>query len=112
MNGRAVHRLRAAQSCEDACSRVWLRVEGIMTDAGGLDVTDAGSRVEERERLLGQIAEALAVPVSTFRRGRSAAQVCGPTASECAALLAAFSRIDDPNVRKECLAMVERYGNA
>ncbi|MGH1572723.1 hypothetical protein ACRAWG_21185 [Methylobacterium sp. P31] len=92
--------------------RVRLRVEGIMTDAGGFDLNDAASRAEERERLLGQIAEALAVPVSTFRRRHSPARGSGPTASECAALLAAFARIDDPNIRKECLVMVERYGTA
>ncbi|SDM42468.1 hypothetical protein SAMN05216360_10254 [Methylobacterium phyllostachyos] len=71
----------------------------------------ATSSAEERARLLTQIAEALKIPVSTFRsRGSVKAASGGPTAPECAALLAAFARIDDPERRRECLALVERFG--
>lgn len=70
----------------------------------------ATSSAEERARLLAQIAGALKIPVSTFRsRGNARATPCGPTASECAALLAAFARIDDPARRRECLALVENF---
>lgn len=83
-----------------------------MTDAAGSGPTDASAtsaRDSERQRLLRQIADALAVPVSTFGRRRDAAPSRGPTAMECAALLTAFSRIEDPALRKACLTMVERY---
>ncbi len=82
-----------------------------MTDAGGFDPKSGTSSADERVRLLGQIAEALKIPVSTFHgRGGTNALCNGPSATECAALLAAFARIDDPDRRKECLAIVERFG--
>lgn len=70
----------------------------------------ATSSVDERARLLGKIADALKIPVSTFR-GREAENATrrGPAASECAALLAAFARIEDPDRRRECLAWVETF---
>ncbi|MCJ2022266.1 MULTISPECIES: hypothetical protein [unclassified Methylobacterium] len=81
-----------------------------MTDAAGFDPMTATSSADERVRLLGQIAEALKIPVSTFQgRGTANAGPRGPAASECAALLAAFSRIEDPDQRRECLAIVERF---
>jgi hypothetical protein len=83
-----------------------------MTDAGGFDPKDVASRASERARLLGQIAEALNIPATTFRgKGPSVALGRGPNATECAALLAAFARIEDPDLRKECLAAVERYSD-
>ncbi|MCJ2070751.1 hypothetical protein MKK75_18470 [Methylobacterium sp. J-030] len=87
-------------------------VEGIMTDAGGLHPRSAASPADERARLLEQIAEALKIPVSTFH-GRAGAHAPprGPAASECTALLAAFARIDDPDRRRECLAIVERFSS-
>jgi len=94
-----------------ACVRSRVNVEGIMTDAAGFDPMTATSSADERVRLLGQIAEALKIPVSTFQgRGTANAGPRGPAASECAALLAAFSRIEDPDQRRECLAIVERFG--
>jgi len=94
-------------------ARPMVGVEGLMTDAGGFDPKDSASRADERERLLGQIADALNIPVTTFRgKGSLVALGRGPNASECAALLAAFARIGDPDVRKECLALVERYSDA
>lgn len=70
----------------------------------------ATSSADERVRLLGQIADALKIPVSTFRcREAENAPHRGPAASECAALLAAFARIEDPDRRRECLALVESF---
>jgi hypothetical protein len=106
---------RAAQACHGARSRARLRVgvEGIMTDAGGFIPDDASARAVERQDLLRQIADAVNLPVSSFRhRSASRRSPHAPTASECAALLAAFARIEDPERRKACLAMVERYGAA
>ncbi|MCJ2088189.1 hypothetical protein MKK88_19700 [Methylobacterium sp. E-005] len=81
-----------------------------MTDAGAVDFKGANSPADERARLLGQIADALSIPVSTFHgRDGAGATPGGPAASECAALLAAFARIEDPAHRKECLAIVERF---
>lgn len=81
-----------------------------MTDAGGADPGSAMSPADERARLLGQIAEALKIPVATFHgRGSANAVPRGPAAAECAALLAAFAQIDDPDRRRECLALVERF---
>jgi hypothetical protein len=95
-----------------ACVRSRVGVERIMTDAGVFDPGTDTSSADERVRLLGQIAEALQIPVSTFHgRGDAKAMPRGPAASECAALLAAFARIDDPDRRKECLALVERFGS-
>jgi hypothetical protein len=84
-------------------------VEGIMTDVGG---PESNTAADERERLLGQIADALNIPVVAFRSRVSWADgASGPSASECAALLAAFSRIADPDRRKACLALVEQFGD-
>lgn len=83
-----------------------------MTDVGGIDPGSDTASADERVRLLGQIAEALKIPVSTFHaRGGTPAIPHGPAASECAALLAAFARIEDPSRRRECLALVERFGS-
>ncbi|MGU3668724.1 hypothetical protein ACLBX9_31480 [Methylobacterium sp. A49B] len=82
-----------------------------MTDAGGSDLKKAAA--DERERLLGEIAGALNIPVMAFRSRVSWADgATGPSASECAALLAAFSRIADPERRSACLALVEGFGES
>ncbi|MCJ2055439.1 hypothetical protein MKL09_02605 [Methylobacterium sp. J-048] len=83
-----------------------------MTDAGGFVALDAASRLSEQEQLLRQLAEMLHLPVSVFRRRRPDPTADGPTAGECAAILAAFSRIRDPDARRRCLAMVERCADA
>ncbi|MEE7447277.1 hypothetical protein MRF4_05330 [Methylobacterium radiotolerans] len=80
-----------------------------MTDAGGFDLDGTAKSAHEREMLLRQIADALNIPVTTFRRRTGSSVARGPSAAECAALLTAFSRIDDPDLRKECLALAERY---
>ncbi|MCJ2133492.1 hypothetical protein MKK69_05330 [Methylobacterium sp. J-026] len=93
-----------------ASARSRVGVEAIMTEAGGCDQMGAASSTDERARLLAQIAEALQIPVSTFRlRNAGDALRNGPAATECAALLAAFSRIDDPDRRAKCLLMVEGF---
>ncbi len=87
-----------------------VNVRAIMTEAGGFDQMGAASSTDERARLLAQIAEALKIPVSTFRlRSAGDAPCNGPAAAECAALLAAFARIDDPERRARCLSMVENF---
>lgn len=78
-----------------------------MTDAGGFHPIITSTRRDEREQLLGQIAETLNLPVSVFRHRRPAPEIDGPTATECATMLAAFSRIRDPDARRKCLAMIE-----
>ncbi len=55
----------------------------------------------------------LNLPVAVFRRGHATSSPDkGPTASECATMLAAFTRIRDPDARRECLAMVEGHADA
>lgn len=81
-----------------------------MTDAGGFDLDGAAKSAHERDVLLRQIADALNIPVSIFRRPPGASAPRGPSAAECTALLNAFSRIEDPELRKECLALAERFG--
>jgi len=83
-----------------------------MTDAGGFVALDAAPRLGEQERLLRQLADMLNLPVSVFRRRCADPTIEGPTAAECAAILAAFSRIRDPDARRQCLAMVERCAGA
>ncbi|MEE7504271.1 hypothetical protein ACLBXO_19645 [Methylobacterium sp. C33D] len=80
-----------------------------MTDAGGFDLDGRAKSAHERDVLLRQIADALSIPVSIFRRPTGTSAARGPSAAECAALLTAFSRIDDPDLRRECLALAERY---
>lgn len=81
-----------------------------MTDAGAFDLDGTAKSAHEREVLLRQIAHALNVPVSIFRGPPGSPAAGGPSAAECAALLTAFSRIADPDLRKECLALAERLG--
>lgn len=84
-----------------------------MTDAGGFKSAETCPRLTEQERLLRQIADLLNLPVAHFRRERAALSTAdGPTATECEALLAAFSRIRDPEQRRQCLAMIERCADA
>ncbi|MCJ2143601.1 hypothetical protein [Methylobacterium sp. E-066] len=83
-----------------------------MTDAGGFVALDAAPRLSEQERLLRQLADMLNLPISVFRRRRVDPPAEGPTARECAVILAAFSRIRDPEARRRCLAMVERCADA
>ncbi|SFM69762.1 hypothetical protein [Methylobacterium pseudosasicola] len=82
-----------------------------MTDAGGFVALNAAPRLSEQERLLRQLADMLNLPISVFRR-RTDPTAEGPTARECAAILAAFSRIRDPDARRRCLAKVERCADA
>ncbi|AYO82751.1 hypothetical protein EBB05_11085 [Methylobacterium brachiatum] len=84
-----------------------------MSDAVRFGSADAAPRFDEEERLLGRIAGMLNLPVAVFRRGHAASSPDkGPTASECAMMLAAFTRIRDPDARRDCLAMVEGRADA
>lgn len=79
-----------------------------MTDAGGFPPM-RDKATSERARLLRQIATALDIPVSAFTRAPSACPGEEPSSSECAAMLAAFSRIRDPKLREYCLRMMESF---
>lgn len=79
-----------------------------MTDAGGVPPTQ-DQTTSERARLLRQIAAVLDIPVTTFTRAPSSCPGEEPPSTECAAMLAAFSRIRDPQVRAFCLRMLESF---
>ncbi len=80
-----------------------------MTDAGDSLPRDDGTGSGERSSILRQIAEALNLPRSAFSP-RLDPRPCaeGPSATECEAVLAAFSRIRDPDMRRHCLRLLER----
>jgi hypothetical protein len=80
-----------------------------MTDAGGFLPTQDTKSTTDRARLLRQIATALDIPVSTFTRAPSAEPGQEPSSSECAAMIAAFTRIRDPKMRDFCLRMLESF---
>lgn len=79
-----------------------------MTDAGGFPATQ-DTAASERVRLLRQIATALDIPLSAFTRAPSAEPGQEPSSSECAAMIAAFTRIRDPKMRDFCLRMLESF---
>lgn len=80
-----------------------------MTDAGGFLPSDDVTGSRERARLLCQIAEALNLPLAAFSPALAPTpSAAGPSTAECAAILAAFSRIRDPDTRRHCLQMLER----
>ena len=84
-----------------------------MTDAGGFLPTPDDPDAGERGRMLRQIADALNLPVSAFSQGLAPVPSAkGPSAAECAAMLAAFSRIRDPQMRRHCLEMLEHCAEA
>ncbi|MCJ2011098.1 hypothetical protein [Methylobacterium sp. J-076] len=80
-----------------------------MTDAGGFLPGQDTSGAAERTRLLRQIATALDLPVSAFTRAPPAPEVEGPSSAECAAMLAAFSKIRDPQMRAFCVQVLETF---
>ena len=80
-----------------------------MTDAGAFLPTPDDPDTGEPGRLLREIADALNLPVSAFsRRLAPVPATAEPSTAECAAVLEAFSRIQDPQARRHCLAMLER----
>lgn len=84
-----------------------------MRDAVDFASTEAAPGFHEEERLIRQIAGMLDLPVTVFGRGYSGSSPDkGPTASECAAIVAAFARIRDPDARRACLAMVDSRADA
>lgn len=83
-----------------------------MTDAGGFPPPNGLSGAAERERLLRQIATALDLPVAAFAgSGSGSSQQDAPSSAECSAVLAAFSRISDPQARTFCLTMLETFAS-
>ena len=77
-------------------------------NAGGFLPEPQTTGSGERARLLRQIADALNLPLSAFsRRLDPVPDDAGPSTAECAALLAAFSRIRDPLTRRRCLDFLE-----
>lgn len=85
------------------------RVDGTMSDAGGLIQLQTGTGSVERARLLNQIACALDVPVAAFTCKLSVNEVEGPSSAECAAMLSAFGRIRDPQIREFCLQVLQAF---
>lgn len=84
------------------------RASGTMTDTGGLP-SHRDRTATERARLLRQIAAALDVPVTAFIRAPSDCPGEEPSSAECAAMLAAFTRIRDPKLREFALRMLESF---
>lgn len=80
-----------------------------MTDVGVFPPKAAGVRAAERERLLRQIASALALPVAAFGHKPAPDEVDGPSSAECSTMLAAFCKIRDPQVRAFCLQVFEAF---
>lgn len=79
-----------------------------MIDAGGFLPSDDATASGERARLLRRTAEALNLPLSAFSRSLAPNPSAeGPSTAECAAILAAFSRIRDPDLRSHCVQMLE-----
>lgn len=85
------------------------RVDGIMSDAASLTPKRAGIGSAERARLLSQIASALDLPVTAFTCKLSVDEAEGPSSAECAAMLSAFSRIRDPQMRDFCLQVLKAF---
>lgn len=80
-----------------------------MTDAGGFLPRDGATGSGERARLLRRIADSLNLPLSAFSPSLAPSLSAeGPSTAECAAILAAFSRIRDPDARRHCLRMLEQ----
>jgi hypothetical protein len=77
-----------------------------MTDAGRVFTQGNSSGSGNRAQLLRQIAVALDMPVSAFAEDLPAGDD-GPSPEECAALMAAFSRIRDPRLRAFCRELME-----
>jgi len=73
------------------------------------------SRVTARSRILGEIADALQVPLATLYSARStpvpARRADGDGGAylddECEALLCAYKRIHDPEARRRLLSLVQ-----
>lgn len=79
-----------------------------MTDAGSF-LAKQNRTTAERARLLRQIAAALDIPVTAFTGASSDCPGEEPSSTECAAMLAAFTRIRDPKLREFCLRMLESF---
>jgi hypothetical protein len=80
-----------------------------MADAGSFPLEADGSNSPERARLLRQIAAALDLPIEALAARLSLCNPTGPSAEECAAVLDAFARIEDPQLRAFCLQVLEGF---
>ena len=83
-----------------------------MPDPSQTEAADGATSPDGREAraLLQRIADAIQVPTSTLYRLSNAVHAPSPDpelACECAALLDAYQRIPDPDVRRRLLALVE-----
>ncbi|MDR7037626.1 hypothetical protein J2X36_002373 [Methylobacterium sp. BE186] len=65
--------------------------------------------VSERERVLRRIAETLELSLVDLYEAGAAACGSEPSKAECAALISAFHRISDPDLRRRCLALVQAF---
>lgn len=81
-----------------------------MTDVGSLFPHPDCSGPSDRQRVLNQIAAALALPVTAFTDRHGPSETSCPSSAECANALAAFSRIEDAEVRAFCLRLLESLG--
>ncbi|KAB1071756.1 hypothetical protein [Methylobacterium planeticum] len=78
-----------------------------MADAGNALPTEAVPPQADRLHLLHRIAEALDMPLADLYGHALRAGHTPPTEVECAAVLAAFLRIGDPNARRRCLSLLQ-----
>ncbi|MEA1832898.1 hypothetical protein U8607_12485 [Methylobacterium durans] len=83
-----------------------------MTEVGASSLLRAVPTVSERARILLRIAETLEVPLADLSRTEGAMGSAEASEAECAALLAAFRRIPDPDLRRRCLSLVSAFGEA
>jgi hypothetical protein len=78
-----------------------------MTDTGRLFADQSGTHPTERQHVLSRIAAALELPVAAFSERAPSGEPGPPSSTECAALLAAFSRIEDAGQRAAILKLME-----
>lgn len=80
-----------------------------MADAGSFSLDADGVNSPDRARLLRQIAAALDLPVEALAARLAPCNSTGPSAQECAAVLDAFARIEDPQLRAFCIQVLEGF---
>ncbi|TXN12299.1 hypothetical protein [Methylobacterium sp. WL8] len=83
-----------------------------MTDPATSRLMQDGSRSAASQQILGKIAAVLAIPVSDFYRHEPpVSDALTPNAAECDAMLAAFLRVGDPEVRARIVEMMRAYSD-
>lgn len=73
----------------------------------GLYMSADPKSMSDRAHILSQIAEALAVPVETFKSDEPGSTVRHASVEECYELLEAFWQIGDRQARRRCLSYVK-----